>query len=137
VSRTLMTSPRIAKCETPKSKKQETVSDTGISDTGSWGCQELLLQESQNHEMRNAEILKAGDSFGYHELGMSRTLTTGVPESQNAKCQNPKIGTPTKNVANREITPFRGPRYQELKCRNTSSQECRNAKSLKRETLKS
>jgi hypothetical protein len=63
------------KFETPKSRKHETVSDTGISNTRSWGCQELLLQESRNHEMQNAEIPKTGDSFGYqdfgyHELGM-------------------------------------------------------------------
>jgi hypothetical protein len=47
---------------------------------------------------------------------MSRTLTTGVPELQNAKHQNPEIGTPTKNLAEWEITPFRGPKYRELMC---------------------
>jgi hypothetical protein len=62
---------------------------------------------------------------------MSRTLTTRVPESRNEKHRNPEIGTPTKDVADREITPFRGPRYRELKCRNTSSQECQNVESSK------
>jgi hypothetical protein len=40
------------KCKTPKSQKQETVSDTG-----SWGCQELLLQESRSSEMQNRDML--------------------------------------------------------------------------------
>jgi hypothetical protein len=40
--------------------------------------------------MQNAEIPKAGDSFGYRELGMSRTLTTGVPKSRNPKSRNAK-----------------------------------------------
>jgi hypothetical protein len=40
--------------------------------------------------MRNAKIPKVGDSFryqdfGYRELGMSRTLTTGVSKSRNVK----------------------------------------------------
>jgi hypothetical protein len=48
-----------------------------------------------NREMRNAEIPKAGDSFGYRdfgyqELGMSRTLTTGVLKSRNSKSRNVK-----------------------------------------------
>jgi hypothetical protein len=79
-------------------------------------CQNTSPKESQNHEMRNAKILKAIDSFiywvfGYGELGMSRTLTAGVLESRNVKRQNPEIGTPTKNVADRKITPFQGPGY--------------------------
>jgi hypothetical protein len=86
---------------------------------------------------RGYKIPKAGDSFGYRELGMSRTLTTGVPDSRNVKRRNPEIGTPTKNVADREITPFWGPEYRELKCQNNSSQECRNVESLKHETPKS
>jgi hypothetical protein len=77
------------KCETPKSRKKE-VSDT-ISDTGSWGCQELLLQESRSREtrsreMRNREMSKTPyRRFGYRELEMSRTLTTGIPKLRSAK----------------------------------------------------
>jgi hypothetical protein len=52
----------------------------------------LHHQESRNREMRNAEIPKAGDSFGYRipELGMSRTLTNRSPEvakPEVAKCE--------------------------------------------------
>jgi hypothetical protein len=129
VSRTLTTSPGIAKCETPKSESRRQFRIPGVEVS-------KHFTTGENREMRNAEIPKAGDSFGYRdfgyrELGMSRTLTTGVPESRNVKRRNPEIGTPTKNVADREITPFRGPGYRELKCRNTSSQECRNVESPK------
>jgi hypothetical protein len=55
---------------------------------------------------------------------------------RNAKRRNPEIGTPTKSFADWEITPFRSPGYRELKCRNTSPQECRNAESPKCETMK-
>jgi hypothetical protein len=63
--------------------------------------------------------------------------SSGVLESRNPKNPKPEIGTPTKNFADREITPFRSPRYRELKCRNSSSQECRNVESPKCETPKS
>jgi hypothetical protein len=79
-------------------------------------CQNTSQQESRNREMRNTEISKVGDILGYQELGMSRTLTTGVPELRNTKQRNLEIGTPTKNVPDWKITPFRGPRYRELKC---------------------
>jgi hypothetical protein len=80
------------------------------------------------------EIPKAGGQFQIPGVGRVKTLRH--QESQNHEMRNPKnlkpkIGTPTKNFADREITPFRSPRYRELKCRNTSSQECRNVTEMR------
>jgi hypothetical protein len=73
-------------------------------------CQNTSPQESRNREMRNAEIPKAGDSFGYRDLGsVSRTLTTGVPKSRNAKSRYAK---PRYNL-NHWIEDKTGPSIQE------------------------
>jgi hypothetical protein len=53
---------------------------------------------------------------------------------KNPENPKPEIGTPIKNFIDREITPFQSPEYRELKCRNTSSQECRNVESSKCKT---
>jgi hypothetical protein len=76
---------------------------------------------------RGYEIPKVGGQFRIPGVGRVKTLRH--QESRNREMRNPKnpkpeIDTPTKNFADRQITPFRGPRYRELKCRNTSSQEC-------------
>jgi hypothetical protein len=55
---------------------------------------------------------------------------------RNVKRRNPEIGTPTKSFADRKITPFWSPGYQELKCQNTSPQKCRNTESSKCEKTK-
>jgi hypothetical protein len=89
---------------------------------------------------RGYEILKAGGRFWISGVGRVKTLCH--QESQNHEMRNPEnpkpeIGTPTKNFVEQEITPFRSPGYQELKCRNTSSQECQNPEVMKCETSKS
>jgi hypothetical protein len=89
---------------------------------------------------RGYEIPKAGGQFRIPGVGRVKTLRH--QESWNREMRNPenlkpKIGTPTKNFVDREITPFQSLRYRELKCRNTSSQECRNVESPKCETSKS
>jgi hypothetical protein len=55
-------------------------------------------------------------SSGYRELEVSKHFITEMP-----KCEMPKYQTV-------DLTPFRSSRYRELECRNTSPQECRNAK---------
>jgi hypothetical protein len=68
---------------------------------------------------RGYEIPKAGGQFRIQGVGRVKTLRH--QESQNREMRNPenpkpKIGTPTKSFEDREITPFRSPRYWELKC---------------------
>jgi hypothetical protein len=69
-------------------------------------------------------------SSGYRELEESRVETLHHRSPEVAKCEMPKseTGTSTKSFTDQEITPFRSSRYRELECRNTSPQECRNAK---------
>jgi hypothetical protein len=52
----------------------------GVSDTGRWKCRNSSPQESQNREMKNAEILKAEDNFRNREL---KCRNTSPQESQN------------------------------------------------------
>jgi hypothetical protein len=108
----------------PKSRKQEIVSDTrswGVSDTGRWGCQELLLQESQSREtrsreMRNHEMSKTPYwRFRYHELEMSRTLTTGIPKLRSVKSQ--KV----------DLTPFWSFEDRDLEVKNIHIKNVENA----------
>jgi hypothetical protein len=79
----------------------------GVSDTGSWRSQE------------------------------SRIFITGVPKLQNAKCQNPEIGTSTKSFAGWEMTPFWSSGYRELEESRVETLHHRSPEVAKCETSKS
>jgi hypothetical protein len=86
----IIRSPGIAKCETPKSRKEE----------DNFGYREL--EESTLFIFRSPGVAKCEtpksrkkeDDFGYRELGMSRTLITGVPKSRNVKDSIPEVRIP-------------------------------------------
>jgi hypothetical protein len=68
----------------------------------------LHHKNSEMSECRNAK---------YQELEVSKHFTTGMSKCQNAEMRKTPFGA--------------GFRYWELECRNTSPQECRNARMLK------
>jgi hypothetical protein len=72
----------IVKCETPKSRKQEIVSDTG-----SWGCQEFLLTgvlKWQKPKLRNAKSRKVKDSIPEVQI-------PGVGDVKDSHDRNPEV----------------------------------------------
>jgi hypothetical protein len=76
----IIRSPRIAKCETPKSQKKE-------ENFGYWELEEsrLFIISSPGITKCKTPKSRKEDDFRDWELGMSRNLTTRVPKSQNAK----------------------------------------------------
>jgi hypothetical protein len=104
----------------------KTGTSIGVSDTGSWRSQESRLfftrvPKSQNVKCRRSRNRHINQTFGYQELEESRVKTLLHKSPKIAKCKTPKhlFGI--------------GFRYQELDCRNTSSQgmqEYRNVKCM-------
>jgi hypothetical protein len=114
-----------------KPQNPETVTSTGVSDTGSWRSQESRLFIIGVSKCRNEKRLKSRNrhinrSFGYRELEESRVKTLHHRSPEVPKCETPKIQKQA-HQPEFQILGVGGVKSQDSSSQESRSAEMRNA----------